>query len=55
VESDKVRFQAIETGIAEEDRIEVRAGLLEGTTVVTRGANLLKNGDTVQILQPEGD
>ncbi len=55
VESDKVRFQAIETGIAEEDRIEVRAGLQEGTTVVTRGANLLKNGDTVQILQPEGD
>lgn len=55
VESDKVRFQAIETGIAEEDRIEVRAGLPEGTTVVTRGANLLKNGDTVQILHPEGD
>jgi len=55
VESDKVRFQAIETGIAEEDRIEVLTGLPEGTTVVTRGANLLKNGDTVQILQPEGD
>jgi RND family efflux transporter MFP subunit len=55
VESDKVRFQVIETGIAEEDRIEVRAGLSEGTTVVTRGANLLKNGDSVQILQQEGE
>jgi RND family efflux transporter MFP subunit len=55
VESDVVRFQPIETGLAEEDRIEVRTGLVEGTTVVTRGANLLKNGDTVQIMHPEGD
>ena len=55
VESDKVRFQAIETGIAEEDRIEVQSGLSEGTTIVTRGANLLKNGDSVQILHPEGN
>jgi RND family efflux transporter MFP subunit len=55
VESDVVRFQPIETGLAEEDRIEVRTGLVEGTTVVTRGANLLKNGDIVQIMHPEGD
>jgi multidrug efflux pump subunit AcrA (membrane-fusion protein) len=55
VESDKVRYQAIETGVAEEDCIKVQAGLSVGTTVVTRGANLLKNGDTVQIMRPEGD
>jgi multidrug efflux pump subunit AcrA (membrane-fusion protein) len=55
VESDVVRFQTIETGIAEADRIEVRTGLTEGATVVTRGANLLKNGDAVQIMHPEGD
>jgi membrane fusion protein (multidrug efflux system) len=55
VESDVVRFQPIETGLTEEDRIEIRTGLAEGTTVVTRGANLLKNGDTVQIMHPEGD
>lgn len=55
VESDVVRFQTIETGIAEADRIEVRTGLTEGETVVTRGANLLKNGDAVQIMHPEGD
>jgi RND family efflux transporter MFP subunit len=55
VESDVVRFQTIETGITEADRIEVRTGLTEGATVVTRGANLLKNGDAVQIMHPEGD
>jgi RND family efflux transporter MFP subunit len=55
VESDVARFQVIETGLAMEGRIEVRSGLSEGMTVVTRGANLLKNGDTVQILHPEVD
>jgi RND family efflux transporter MFP subunit len=55
VESDVVRFQAIETGIAEADRIEVKTGLTNGETVVTRGANLLKNGDAVEIMYPEGD
>jgi RND family efflux transporter MFP subunit len=52
VESDIARFQTIETGLTEEDQIEVRSGLSKGTTVVTRGANLLKNGDTVQVQHP---
>ncbi len=52
VESEVVRFQSIETGLTEGDRIEVLSGLSEKETVVTRGANLLKNGDSVQVIHP---
>lgn len=55
VESDLAQFRRIETGVTEGDRIEIISGLSENDTIVTRGANLLKNGDTVQILHPEGD
>jgi membrane fusion protein (multidrug efflux system) len=52
VESEVVRFQSIETGLTEGNRIEVLSGLSEKETVVTRGANLLKNGDSVKIVHP---
>ncbi len=52
VESEVVRFQSIETGLSEGDRIEVLSGLSEKETVVTRGANLLKNGDSVEVVHP---
>jgi RND family efflux transporter MFP subunit len=52
VESEVVRFQSIATGLTEGDRIEVLSGLSEKETVVTRGANLLKNGDSVEIVHP---
>jgi RND family efflux transporter MFP subunit len=52
VETNVVRFQPIETGLTEGGRIEVLAGLTEKETVVTRGANLLKNGDSVEVVAP---
>jgi RND family efflux transporter MFP subunit len=52
VESEVVRFQSIETGLTEGDRIEALSGLSEKDTVVSRGANLLKNGDSVKVVHP---
>lgn len=55
VEQEMVRFQPVSTGLNEGDTVEVVEGLDERATVVTRGANLLQNGDAVSILHPEGD
>lgn len=46
-----VRFQRVETGIEQQDFIEVSTGLHEGDRVVTTGAAALRDGD--QILLPE--
>jgi len=43
-------FTEIRTGLAEADWIEVTAGLDPGDTVATMGANLLRDGDPVQII-----
>ncbi|MFQ5742572.1 MAG: efflux RND transporter periplasmic adaptor subunit [Acidobacteriota bacterium] len=55
VNSDSARFQAIEVGSSQEDRVEVEGGLESGQAVVTLGANLLKDGDQVQIEQAVTD
>jgi len=43
-------FTQIKTGLAEDDWIEVTAGLEPGDTVATMGANLLHDGDPVRVL-----
>jgi RND family efflux transporter MFP subunit len=55
VDEEIARFQPITTGLTDGDAVEVVEGLDERATVVTRGANLLQNGDTVSVLHPEGD
>jgi RND family efflux transporter MFP subunit len=55
VDQEMVRFQPVSTGLTEGDTVEVVEGIDDQATVVTRGANLLQNGDAVSILHPEGD
>jgi membrane fusion protein, multidrug efflux system len=42
-----VRFQPVETGIHDGDRVEITAGLQDGVRVITTGAGALKDGDRV--------
>jgi RND family efflux transporter MFP subunit len=39
------KFQDVEIGIEEDDRVEIRAGLTDGQRVVTTGAASLRDGD----------
>ncbi|MGH9324430.1 MAG: efflux RND transporter periplasmic adaptor subunit [Vicinamibacteria bacterium] len=55
VDAMTARFQPVVTGLTDGDRVEILEGVTEQDTVVTRGANLLQNGDEIQILSPEGD
>lgn len=56
IESDKAKFQPVETGLTQEDKVEVVQGLKVGDVVITRGSNLLKDGDPVKVMngQPGG-
>jgi RND family efflux transporter MFP subunit len=55
VDAETARFQPVVTGLAEGDMIEIVEGVAEGDTVVSRGANLLQNGDLLRLLTPEVD
>jgi RND family efflux transporter MFP subunit len=50
IESEKAKFIALETGMTQEDKVEVISGLKAGDAVVTRGSNLLKDGDRVRVM-----
>jgi RND family efflux transporter MFP subunit len=56
IENETAKFRNVETGLTEGEKVEVLSGLKEGETVVTRGANLLKDGDRVRMMgaQPAG-
>ena len=47
--TDRVQFHPIQTGASTGQGVEVVAGLAEGTTVVTRGTQVLKDGDAVMV------
>lgn len=53
IESDTAKFHPVETGQTQDDKVEVLAGLKAGAVVITRGSNLLKDGDRVRV-QPPG-
>ncbi len=57
IDNDVARFRNVETGLTEGEKVEVINGLKEGEMVVTRGANLLKDGDRVRVMgaQPAGN
>jgi RND family efflux transporter MFP subunit len=42
-----VRFQPVETGIRDGERIEITSGLTDGAQVITTGAGALRDGDLV--------
>lgn len=48
VTGDHVEDRTVRTGIADEDTIEVRAGLNEGERVVARAGSFLRDGDRVR-------
>jgi RND family efflux transporter MFP subunit len=49
VESNQARFRAVEVGLQDQQRAEVRQGLDEGQRVVTTGAAALTDGDPVVV------
>lgn len=55
VEADTSIFRAVQLGVSEGDQFEIVSGLDQAETVVTRGANLLKSGDTVQVAPAESE
>ncbi len=50
IESETAKFRAVETGLTQEDKVEVLSGLKPGDTVITRGSNLIKDGDRVRVM-----
>ena len=42
-------FRAIETGMTRENEVEVLANLMPGTTIVGRGATMLRDGDRIAV------
>lgn len=50
IESEKAKFIALETGLTQEDKVELISGLKVGDTIITRGSNLIKDGDRVRIM-----
>jgi hypothetical protein len=51
----KAKFQPVEVGIEDAERVEVRKGVAIGDTVVTGGAAALRNNDTlIAAGQPAG-
>jgi RND family efflux transporter MFP subunit len=54
IEKDAAKFLPVETGLTQEDKVEVVSGLKVGDVVITRGSNLIKDGDRVRVSGPGG-
>jgi RND family efflux transporter MFP subunit len=50
IESGAARFRPVQTGMTQGENVEVISGLNQGDTVITRGGNLVKDGDSVKVL-----
>ncbi len=50
IEAEAARFRPVETGLTQEEKVEVISGLQVGEMVITRGANLVKDGDRVRVM-----
>ena len=49
IDKDVAKFLPVETGLTQADKVEVVSGLKVGDVVITRGSNLLKDGDRVRV------
>lgn len=54
IEEEKAKYVPLETGLTESDKVEVLKGLKDGDTIITRGSNLLKDGDRVRVMDGNG-
>jgi RND family efflux transporter MFP subunit len=54
IDKDVAKFLPVETGLTQDDKVEVLNGLKVGDVVVTRGSNLIKDGDRVRASAPGG-
>ncbi len=54
VERGKQAFRFIETGLTQDESVEVLSNLEPGTVVVAKGASMLREGDTMQIVSGPG-
>ncbi|MNC94494.1 hypothetical protein D3C83_113630 [compost metagenome] len=43
------RFREVQTGIADEGRVEIASGLTEGARVVTTGALAIRDGERISV------
>lgn len=50
IEQETARFRPIETGLTQGERVEVISGLQAGEVVITGGANTVKEGDQVKVI-----
>ena len=51
IEAEKAKFVEVETGLTQEDKVELLSGLKLGDKVITQGVNLIKDGDKVRPLE----
>ncbi len=51
IENDLAKFYTVETGLTQADKVEVVSGLKVGDVVITRGSNLIKEGDRVRTME----
>ncbi len=49
VEDDVARFREVQTGITDNDRVEIASGLTEGARVVTTGALAIRDGERILV------
>ncbi|MBK9317238.1 MAG: efflux RND transporter periplasmic adaptor subunit [Acidobacteria bacterium] len=49
IDNNVARFKPVDTGLMQEQNVELLSGLKEGDKVVTLGANLIKDGDQVRV------
>jgi RND family efflux transporter MFP subunit len=54
IESEEAKFVAVETGLTQEEKVEVISGVKVGDTVISRGSNLIKEGDRVRVAGKPG-
>jgi RND family efflux transporter MFP subunit len=54
IENNAAKFLPLETGLTQEDKVEVVNGLKVGDVVITRGSNLIKEGDRVRVQEARG-
>ncbi len=51
IEAEKAKFVEVETGLTQEDKVELLSGLKLGDKVITQGVNLIKDGDKVRPME----
>ena len=51
IEEQKAKYLPLQTGLTQGDKVEVLTGLIAGDLVITRGSNMLKEGDAVRVLE----